>query len=198
MNEERSRLNMERSTIKWSLEDYHQIIQTGLLDDRSVELLAGEIVELSPEREPHASFSRNAGQYLTRLLGDRALVSPAKPITLPNQSEPEPDIAVVEPLGREYLTHHPYPENIFWLIEYANTSLEKDSTVKYHIYAEAGIPEYWLANLQTGELIVYRQPSRRNYGSKMTLKEGEISPLAFPDLTIPVEAIIGYDRIVSG
>ncbi|MDC0835617.1 Uma2 family endonuclease [Geitlerinema sp. CS-897] len=189
---------MELSTIKWSLEDYHQIIQTGLLDDRSVELLAGEIVELSPEGEPHAFFSRNAGQYLTRLLGDRALVSPAKPITLPNQSEPEPDIAVVEPLGREYLTHHPYPENIFWLIEYANTSLEKDSTVKYHIYAEAGIPEYWLANLQTGELIVYRQPSRRNYGSKMTLKEGEISPLAFPDLTIPVEAIIGYDRIVSG
>lgn len=181
---------MALSTVKWSLEDYHQMIKTGLLDNRPVELLAGEIVEMSPEGEPHAFFSRTAGQYLTRLLGDRALVSPAKPITLPNQSEPEPDIAIVEPLGREYLTHHPYPENIFWVIEYANTSLEKDSTVKYHIYAEAGIPEYWLVNLQTAELIVYRQPSGREYGSKITLKEGDISPLAFPDITIPIEAII--------
>ena len=181
---------MVLSTVKWSLEDYHQMIKAGLLDNRSVELLAGEIVEMSPEGEPHAFFSSEAGNYLSRVLGDRAFLRHAKPITLPNQSEPEPDIAIVEPLGREYLTHHPYPENIFWVIEYANTSLEKDSTVKYHLYAEAGIPEYWLVNLQTGELIVYRQPSGREYGSKMTLKEGDISPLAFPDLTIPITAII--------
>ncbi|MEA5498110.1 Uma2 family endonuclease [Limnoraphis robusta] len=181
---------MTLSTVKWSLEDYHQMIKTGLLDDRPVELLSGEIVQMSPEGEPHAFFSSEAGHYLTRVLGDRALIRHAKPITLPNQSEPEPDIAIVEPLGREYLTHHPYPENIFWVIEYANTSLEKDSTVKYHIYAEAGIPEYWLVNLQTGELIVYRQPSGREYGTKMTLKEGNISPVAFPDVTIPVEAMI--------
>ncbi len=181
---------MVLSTIKWSIEDYHQIIKTGLLDDRPVELLAGEIVEMPREDPPHAYFSSEAWEYLTRLLGDRALVSQAKPITLPNQSEPEPDLAIVQPLGREYLSHHPYPENIFWVIEYANTSLEKDSTLKYHIYAEAGIPEYWLVNLQTAELIVYRQPRGRDYGSKMTLKEGAISPLAFPDVTIPIEAII--------
>ena len=178
------------STVKWSLEDYHQMIKMGLLDNRSVELLAGEIVEMSPEGEPHAFFSSEAGYYLSRVLGDRAFLRHAKPITLPNQSEPEPDLAIVEPLGREYLTHHPYPENIFWVIEYANTSLEKDSTVKYHLYAEAGILEYWLVNLQTGELIVYSQPNGREYGSKMTLKEGNISPLAFPDLTIPITAII--------
>jgi Uma2 family endonuclease len=181
---------MVLSTVKWSVEDYHQMIKTGLLDDRPVELLAGEIVAMSPEGEPHAFFSRTAGQYLTFVLGDRALVSPAKPITLPNGSEPEPDLAIVQPLGREYLTHHPYPENIFWVIEYANSSLEKDATVKYHIYAEAGIPEYWLVNLQTGELIIYRQPSGREYGSKITLKDGAISPLAFPDVIIPVEKII--------
>jgi len=181
---------MVLSTIKWSIEDYHQIIKTGLLVDRPVELLAGEIVKMSPEGEPHAFFSSEMGSYLTRVLGDRAFLRQAKPITLPNQSEPEPDLAIVQPLGREYLSHHPYPENIFWVIEYANTSLEKDSTVKYHIYAEAGIPEYWLVNLQTAELIVYSQPRGQDYGSKMTLKEGEISPLAFPDLTIPIEAII--------
>ncbi len=181
---------MVLSTIKWTVEDYHQMIKTGLLDDRPVELLAGEIVEMSPEGESHAFFSSEAGNYLAKVLGDRAFLRHAKPITLPNESEPEPDLAIVQPLGREYLNHHPYPENIFWVIEYANSSLEKDATVKYHIYAEAGIPEYWLVNLQTGELIIYRQPREREYGSKMTLKDGAISPLAFPDVTIPVEKMI--------
>lgn len=178
------------STVQWTVEDYHHIIKTGVLDDRRVELLAGEIVTMSPEAEPHAFFSSEAGAYLTRLLGDRAFLRHAKPITLPNQSEPEPDLAIVQPLGREYLSHHPYPENIFWVIEYANTSLEKDSTIKYHIYAEAGIPEYWLVNLRTRELVVHRDPRGRDYGSKETLKDGTISPLAFPDVTIPVETLI--------
>ena len=181
---------MVLSTVKWTLEDYHRMIKTGLLDDRRVELLAGAIVEMPPEGEPHAFFSSEAGHYLSQVVGNRAFIRHAKPITLPNQSEPEPDLAIVQPLGREYLSHHPYPENIFWLIEYANTSLEKDATIKYHLYAEAGIIEYWLVNLQTRELIVYRQPSGREYGSKITLKEGEISPLAFPDLKIPIDQII--------
>ncbi|MEA5421176.1 Uma2 family endonuclease [Spirulina sp. CCNP1310] len=185
---------MALSTLKWSLDDYHQMIKAGLFVDRPVELLAGEIVPMPPEGEPHAYFSRTAGAYLARILGDRALVSPAKPITLPNDSEPEPDIAIVAPLGREYLKHHPYPENIFWVIEYANSSLEKDSTLKYHLYAEAGIPEYWLVNLQTGELIIHRQPKGEEYGSKITLTTGTISPLAFPDLTIPVAAIISTEE----
>ncbi|MFZ1029711.1 MAG: hypothetical protein WAN66_26200 [Limnoraphis robusta] len=65
---------MTLSTVKWSLEDYHQMIKTGLLDDRPVELLSGEIVQMSPEGEPHAFFSSEAGYYLTRVLGDRALI----------------------------------------------------------------------------------------------------------------------------
>ena len=178
---------------KWKLDDYHRIVEMGLLDDRPVELLYGEIVQMSPEGEPHAYYSRTAGEYLMRILGDRALVSPAKPITLPNDSEPEPDITIVERLGREYLTHHPYPENIFWVIEYSNSSLEKDSTVKYRIYAEAGISEYWLVNLQRRELIIYRDPRDSEYGSKITLTEGEVTPLAFPDIQIPVEAMISAD-----
>jgi len=190
---------MVLSTVKWSLDDYHQMIKAGLFVDRPVELLAGELVPMPPEGEPHAFFSRAAGAYLARILGDgyasadRAFIRPAKPITLPNDSEPEPDIAIVAPLGREYLRHHPYPENIFWVIEYANSSLEKDSTLKYHIYAEAGIPEYWLVNLKTGELIIHREPKGREYGSKMTLTTGTISPLAFPDLTIPVTASISTE-----
>ncbi|MEO1447347.1 MAG: Uma2 family endonuclease, partial [Cyanobacteria bacterium J06635_11] len=63
--------------------------------------------------------------------------------TLLNQSEPEPDVAIVRRLGAEYLKHHPYPEDIFWLIEYANASLGKDLNIKTEVYAAVNIPEYW-------------------------------------------------------
>jgi Uma2 family endonuclease len=86
------------------------------------------------------------------------MVRLAKPITLPNTSEPESDIAIVQRLGREYLEHHPYPDNIFWLIEYSESSLEKDLEIKRKIYAQVGIPEYWVVNLKRRQLIVFRDP----------------------------------------
>jgi Uma2 family endonuclease len=86
---------MTISLAKWTIEDYHRMVDIGLLDDRPVELLHGEIVEMFPEGEAHAYFSTEAGDYLARLLGDLALVRHAKPITLPNASEPEPDLAIV-------------------------------------------------------------------------------------------------------
>ncbi len=109
-------------------------------------------------KEPHAYFSSEAGEYLIRQLSDRAMVRLAKPITLPNTSEPESDIAIVQRLGREYLEHHPYPDNIFWLIEYSESSLEKDLEIKRKIYAQVGIPEYWVVNLKRRQLIVFRDP----------------------------------------
>ena len=73
---------------KWTTDDYHRMIAAGILCDRKVELLKGEIVEMSPEGEPHAYCSHEAGEYLSELLGKRAKIRQAKPITLPNDSEP--------------------------------------------------------------------------------------------------------------
>jgi len=181
---------MTLTLAKWTLNEYHQMIASGILDDRHVELLRGEIVEMSPERELHAYSSTSSGTYLTRLLGDLAIIRPAKPVTLPNNSEPEPDIAVVQSLGREYLEHHPYPENIFWLIEYANSSLDKDLNFKSQIYAEANIPEYWVVNLQEKHLVVFRQPQNGKYTTKLTLASGIIYPISFPEIAISVDIII--------
>jgi Uma2 family endonuclease len=184
---------MTTITAKWTLEEYHRLVDAGLLDDRHVELLRGELVEMAPEGKPHAHLSTNAGTYLIRLLGDRAMIRPAKPITLlKNASEPEPDLAIVQPLGREYLDHHPYPENIFWVVEYSYSSLDKDLEIKSKIYAEAGILEYWVVNLKTFKLIVFRDPQDGEYASKMTLSSGTLHPLAFPDLSVSV------DRIING
>ncbi len=134
---------MSVTIAKWTLDEYHRMIEVGLLDDRQVELLNGEIVEMSPEGEPHAYYATEASDYLKALLGDRVKIRQAKPITIPtSNSEPEPDIAIVQPLGREYLQHHPYPENIFWLIECSHSSLTKDIDVKHKAYAAANISEY--------------------------------------------------------
>ena len=181
---------MTVTLVKWTVDEYHRMIAAGILDKRRVELLKGEIVEMSPEGEPHAYFSSEAGEYLTRLLGDRAMIRQSKPITLPNDSEPEPDIAIVQRLGREYLEHHPYPENIFWLIEYSDSSLDKDLQTKSKIYAEVEIPEYWVVNLKRRQLVVFRDPEDGEYASKVTLNGGTISPLAFPDVAVSVDSIV--------
>jgi Uma2 family endonuclease len=179
------------STTKWTIEEYHRMIAAGILDNKHVELLNGEIVDMAPEGQPHAGLGNRSARYLQRLLGDQAIVREGHPVTLPNNSEPEPDIAIVEPLDEIYIEeHHPYPENIFWLIEYVNSSLEKDTELKTKIYATAGIQEYWVVNLKTRELIVYRDQIDGNYRSKVTLTEGEIYPLDFPSIAVSVGQLL--------
>jgi Uma2 family endonuclease len=173
-----------------TLEQYHRMVEAGIWDDCHVELLNGVVVEMSPEGMPHAHTSSDVTEYLTRLLGDRAHVRDGHPITLPSGSEPEPDIAIVQRLGKEYTLHHPYPENIFWVIEYANTSLDKDLGVKADIYAHEGIPEYWVINLKKNVLIVFRDPVNGKYQSRQELTTGSISPLAFPDVAIEVTRLL--------
>jgi len=175
---------------KWTVEEYHSIIRAGLLHNRRVELLNGEIAEMLPEGEAHAYFSSEAEEYLRELLQGKATIRSAKPVTISDRSEPELDIAIVQKLGREYLAHHPYPENIFWLIEYSNSSLEKDLNLKTKIYAEAGIREYWVINLKKRQLIVFREPQDSEYLTRSTYKDGNIHPVAFPNLSVAVNSIV--------
>lgn len=181
---------MTVTTAKWTLDDYHRMIEVGLLEGRHVELLNGEIVEMPPEGPEHAQLSTDAADYLRSLFGAKVLVRDAKPITIPKtSSEPEPDLAIVQPLRALYRTRHPYPENIFWLIEYANTSLSKDLDAKRKAYALAGIVEYWVVDLKNRLVKVLRQPIDDNYTDEVTLQEGEISPLAFPDIQVLVQRL---------
>jgi Uma2 family endonuclease len=182
---------MTVTTAKWTIADYHTMIEAGILADRAVELLHGEIVEMSPEGTLHAHLSTTSADYLRELLGKRVLIRAAKPITLHNSnSEPEPDIAIVAPLGDAYMEHHPYPENIFWVIEYADSSLAKDTEIKRQTYAAAGILEYWVINLRSMELIIYRDPLHGDYQSKLTLTTGNVTPLAFPDVAVAVDRLL--------
>ncbi|MBP0017974.1 MAG: Uma2 family endonuclease [Cyanobacteria bacterium SBLK] len=183
---------MTLTLAKWTLDDYHHMIKAGILTEKNVELIAGEIVEMSPEGELHAYTNDEAGEYLVYLLGNLAKVRQGKPIAIPeNASEPQPDLAIVERLGRNYRDRHPHPENIFWLIEYSYSTLTTDLQVKNHLYGAAGIPEYWIADLRSLELIVLREPTENGYQSRETYRQGTICSLAFPDIEISIEQILG-------
>jgi Uma2 family endonuclease len=182
---------MTLTLAKWTIDDYHQMIESGVLVDRYVELLNGEIVEMPSEGPDHAYFNTKAAKLLQRLVGVRAEVRDAKPITLIEQtSEPEPDVAVVESLDDIYATRHPYPQNVYLLVEYSYTSLAKDKEIKRKLYAKAEILEYWIANLKDRQLIVHRDPVDGDYRLVQTLSTGQITMLAFPDVSIAVSQLL--------
>ncbi|WP_017660176.1 Uma2 family endonuclease [Baaleninema simplex] len=180
---------MSVTTYKWTIDRYHQAIAAGVFDDEAIELLRGELIVMPPEREPHAYCNSEAGDYLRAVLGNRAKIREAHPITLPNDSEPIPDLAIVKSLGAVYREHHPYPDDIFWLIEFSNATLSKDLTEKRAVYAEAGISEYWVVNLKANEVKVFRDSDGSDYITEVTYNTGQISPLAFADVQIAIRQL---------
>lgn len=181
----------EVTTYRWTVDRYHRAVKAGIFEDQPLELLDGALIEMSPEGIPHAGLSSDAADYLRARLGSQVKVREAKPITLPNDSEPEPDIAIVKPLGDIYKTErHPQVADIFWVMEYANTSLEKDLELKDKIYAQAGITEYWVVNLKTRELIVFRNPASGEYKATTTLTSGTIYSESFPTVALEVAQLV--------
>lgn len=179
-----------KTLIKWSVEDYHRMIEAGILADRRVELLGGDIVAVSPEKPEHYFLSDETSDYLKERLQGKAVVRLDGPITLV-ASEPEPDIAIVRLPKAQYRDRHPHPTDIYWIIEYSDSSLSKDLEEKRQIYATAAIPEYWVVNLKAKHLRVFQEPVGDTYRQDTTMTTGFISPLAFPDVTISVERIVG-------
>ena len=174
---------------KWSIEDYHRMISAGILSDRHVELLEGEIIEMSPEKPLHRKITDSVAEYLREKFRGGAKIYEAHPVTLPN-SEPEPDIAVVKMPASLYDSRHPYPEEIYLLIEVSETTLEKDLEQKRIVYARAGILEYWVVNVAVQQLIVFQQPSADNYQIQQTYSQGTIFTIAFPELEVSVEKLL--------
>jgi Uma2 family endonuclease len=176
---------------KWSLAEYHRMIASGLLDDRRVELINGEIVEMSPEGAEHTSYCCETVKYLRSVLAERAEVREAHPITLPDNSEPEPDVAIVRPSDTKYRDRHPQLPEIHWLIEIANTTLARDLGAKKELYATAGIPEYWVIDLQSKTLVVFGDLQHGDYQTQVSLTTGVIASIAFPDVVWDVQRLLG-------
>lgn len=180
---------MAITTYKWSIEEWHELVDLGAVAGKPVELLNGEITKVSPEGIEHSYSNQSIADYLRKLLQDRAYIRDAHPITL-DDSEPEPDIAIVRLPASIYKQYHPYAEDIYWLIEVAKNTLKTDLETKFAIYARNGIPEYWVIDLVNKKLIVHTQPSNDSYTQVKELISGTIAPFSFPDLNIDLDRLL--------
>ena len=197
---------MTTTTYKWSIGEWHELVDSGLLEGKPVEFLEGEIIEVSPEGIEHSYTNDSVVKYLRKILNGIADVKESHPITLDN-SEPEPDIAVVRLPESIYRNHHPYSQDIYWLIEISNRTLikaeqrglgglpherlfQEDLNQKIITYARNGIPEYWVIDLVNQKLIVHTQVNDRGYSQINEYKTGTVSPLAFPDLAIALDKLL--------
>ena len=182
---------MTLTTYKWSIEEWHDLVDSGVLAGKRVELLEGEIIAMSPEGIPHRNTNHKVVKYLRKLLDGVAEIYESHPVTLDN-SEPEPDIAIVRLPESIYDTHHPYPEDIYWLIEISNETLTKDLEQKTITYARNTIAEYWVIDLKNNKLIVHTQPQHNSYSQIVEYKSGVVLPLAFPDIAITLNRLLLY------
>lgn len=178
-----------KTLAKWSVQDYHGMISTGIFNDRRLELLAGEIVEMSPESPLHYYQAQSNVDYLQSLLKNKAHVRFNGPITLLD-SEPEPDLAIVKTPKTRYIDHHPNREEIFWLIEVSQSTLNYDLSDKKSTYARNNIEEYWVIDLKNSQLYVFRNPLGEDYQFESIFTEGILIPLAFPDIEIAVNKLL--------
>ena len=175
----------------WTVDDYHRMVETGVLtgSDR-VELLEGQIIEMNPQLPPHAATTQRAFRYLDRLLETVACMRMQLPVTLKPKSEPEPDIAVVRIDASEYGDRHPAPDDIFLIIEVADSTLLGDRQQKALVYAKAGIADYWILDVNAKQVYVFREPTSEGYQQEAILTANTlIAPVAFPDITIPLNQL---------
>lgn len=170
----------------WTVEDFQKLGEKGFFQDRRVELLNGEIYHMSPIGYRHAEAVTRLAKKFTLLARDRYEVRTQLPILLDDQSLPEPDLCLVDPITSS-LRHHPKPEHVRLLIEVSHTTLGFDRGDKRAAYALQGIGEYWLLDLENNALEVYREPRGDRYRKAFSFADDdEVVPLAFPDLKLRV------------
>jgi len=179
---------------RFTVDEYDRMAQAGVLTqcDR-VELLDGEIVEMTPIGDRHASVVARISHVFSTRLDGRCIVWGQNPVGLRVvRSVPQPDVALLRPRDDFYAAGRPGPEDVLLLVEIMDTSAESDRGVKLPLYARAGIAEVWLADLGADTLEVHRRPGAAGFAEARVLHRGDrVSSQAFQDLTLTVEDLLG-------
>lgn len=169
----------------FTVEDYYKMAETGILKptDR-VELINGEIVKMSPISSQHAGHVLRINIFLNKILADLAFINIQNPIRINNYLEPEPDIAILRPATHFYIEQHPQPQDVYLIIEIADSSLKYDREVKLALYAEANIPETWIINLQKRHIEIYSSPQKGIYQIKKMIHPTDEFKLSFFTISV--------------
>ena len=175
----------------FTVSDFYKMAEVGILDwDDRVELIHGEILEMSPINSPHAKIVARLTRILNAILGERALVRGQSPIHIDEYSEPEPDVSVVEFQIDEYEDQHPRPEEVYLLIEASDSTL-RDRKLKLPLYAEAAIPEVWILDMKSQVVEVYTNPESGQYQKMIKAQKGDTLYCTSLAFELEVERIFG-------
>jgi Uma2 family endonuclease len=177
---------------RFTREEYYRLAEIGFFQGERVELIEGEIVKMSPISPLHGEVLTLLAERLWQLFGEGYRVRVQLPLSL-GDSEPEPDIAVVPGKAGDYV--HAHPTTALLVVEVAQTALEYDREVKAPLYARAGIPEYWIVNLDGQCIEVYRDPAPVGEGfgyrsRRIYMKGEQIAPLQKPEGSVNVDELL--------
>ena len=177
----------------FTVNDYHQMVVAGILsEDDRVELLNGEVVEMSPVSPSHVSVVNRLCRVFSRRCDDDVIVSIQNPIQLNEHWAPQPDLALLRARPDFYSLTLAQPEEVLLVVEVASSSAEKDRMVKEPAYANAGIVEYWIVNVPQDVIEVFTQPASGGYKTIKQVKRGEkLSPLLLSTVTLRAEELLG-------
>lgn len=178
-------MTVQLLTRKFTTEQYHLMHEAGVFAEGDrLELINGEITEMSPIGRKHAACVARLTKVFELKLGDRTIIWSQNPIRLVDNSEPQPDLAILKLRSDFYEDSLPIPTDILLIIEVADSTLTYDRETKMPLYASAGIPEMWLFDLNRKIIEGYSQPSALGYKRMQRYEQNdEFSTLAFPDVT---------------
>lgn len=166
--------------------EYDRLVAAGLFQNERVELIRGIVVKMAPIGPPHADPIDVLNRHFVRAVGDEAVVRVQLPFAASDDSEPEPDLALVLP--RRYADRH--PDRAFLIVEVADTSLEHDRETKGPIYAASGVPEYWIVDVKARRIEVHDEAAGGRYGRVRCFGAGDrVAPAAFADAVLSVSEL---------
>ncbi len=176
---------------KITVEEYEVMYEAGVFKpDERLELINGEILKVAPMNAPHSATVAALTELLIEKLARRATLYAQMPIVLNDDSEPEPDVAILKWKKDKYFSSKPGVQDVYAIIEVASTSLVYDRRIKLPLYARAGVPEVWIVKVQERELEVYRSPKGEAYSESRVLKPSDkIALLAFPDVELALSEV---------
>lgn len=178
---------------RFTVDDYYRMAEAGILrDDERVELLNGEIIDMTPPGPPHASVVDWLNEFFLPKVVGRAIVRVQNPLRISELNEPEPDLMLLKPRDDFYRSRHPHPNEVLLLVEVSDTSLLKDQHEKLPLYARAGIREVWIVDLNDRAVTTYRQPAGDTFDDIRQYRgHDQIAPGAFPQHLLTVTDLVG-------
>src|SRR5947209_8352074 len=177
----------------FTVDEYYRMGEAGIFHPEArLELIEGEIIEMSPVGDRHIACVNRATALFSSRLAGKAMVSVQNPVRLSRYTEPQPDILLAHPREDYYASKRILPEDTFLVIEISDTTVRYDRNRKMPLYAKSGVPELWIENLQEEVILVYRNPVAQTYSTSFELHHGDsISLAVFPDVVFKVDDLLG-------